>query len=77
MPLAYGPQNKFLTRLEQNPTVDKKVAITLPRLYFEMSGINYDSSSKIAPTQKYNRVKAGTTDEVQVQYVPVPYKHLL
>ena len=37
VPLAYGPQNKFLTRLEQNPTVDKKVAITLPRLYFEKS----------------------------------------
>ena len=73
VPLAYGPQNKFLTRLEQNPSVDKKIAITLPRLYFEMSGINYDSSRKIAPTQKYKTVKPGTTDELQVQYVPVPY----
>ena len=72
VPLAYGPQNKFLTRLEQNPTVDKKVAITLPRLYFEMSGITYDSSRKIAPTQKYKTIIQGE-DEVRIQYVPVPY----
>ncbi len=72
VPLAYGPQNKFLTRLEQNPSVDKKVAITLPRLYFELSGMNYDSSRKIAPTQKYKTIVAGT-DEVRIQYVPVPY----
>ena len=72
VPLAYGPQNKFLTRLEQNPTVDKKVAITLPRLYFEMSGITYDSSRKIAPTQKYKTIVQGS-DEIRIQYVPVPY----
>jgi len=72
VPLAYGPQSKFLTRLEQNPSVDKKVAITLPRLYFEMSGINYDSSRKIAPTQKYRTV-IQDSKEVRVQYVPVPY----
>ena len=39
VPLAYGPKNKFLTRLEQNPDVGNKVAITLPRLYFEMQGL--------------------------------------
>ena len=74
VPLAYGPQNKFLTRLEQNPTVDKKVAITLPRLYFEMSGITYDSTRKIAPTQKYRTLAGvGEENEVRMQYVPVPY----
>ena len=74
VPLAYGPQNKFLTRLEQNPSVDKKVAITLPRLYFEMSGITYDSTRKIAPTQKYRTIAGvGEENEVRMQYVPVPY----
>ena len=50
VPLAYGPKGKFLARLEQNPDVDKKVAITLPRLYFEMTSISYDTTRKIAPT---------------------------
>ena len=44
--IGYGPKNKFLTRLEQNPEVGRKVAIQLPRLYFEMTGINYDAARK-------------------------------
>jgi len=73
VPLAYGPKNKFLTRLEQNPDVDKKVAITLPRLYFEMTGINYDNARKTVPTQKYKTVINDDGTEVKMQYVPVPY----
>ena len=73
VPLAYGPKNKFLTRLEQNPDVDKKVAITLPRLYFEMTGINYDGARKTAPTQKYKTVISDDGTEIKMQYVPVPY----
>ena len=56
VPLAYGPKNKFLTRLEQNPDVDNKVAITLPRLYFEMTNISYDTSRKITATQVLRRL---------------------
>ena len=73
VPLAYGPKNKFLTRLEQNPDVDKKVAITLPRLYFEMTGITYDGARKTAPTQKYKTVINDDGTEIKMQYVPVPY----
>lgn len=73
VPLGYGPKNKFLTRLEQNPEVGRKVAITLPRLYFEMTGINYDSARKTSPIQKYRTVVADNGNEIRVQYVPVPY----
>jgi hypothetical protein len=73
VPLGYGPKNKFLTRLEQNPEVGRKVAIQLPRLYFEMTGINYDNARKTSPIQKYRTVVADNGNEVRVQYVPVPY----
>ena len=73
VPLGYGPKNKFLTRLEQNPEVGRKVAIQLPRLYFEMTGINYDSARKTSPIQKYRTVVNDNGNEVRVQYVPVPY----
>jgi len=73
VPLGYGPKNKFLTRLEQNPEVGRKVAIQLPRLYFEMTGINYDNARKTSPIQKYRTVVAENGNEVRVQYVPVPY----
>ena len=73
VPLAYGPKNKFLTRLEQNPDVGRKVAITLPRLYFEMTGIDYDPARKTSPIQKYKAIIDDNGNEVKVQYVPVPY----
>ena len=78
VPLAYGPKQKFLYRLQGNPTDGKKVAITLPRLYFEMTGIDYDPSRKTPATQKYKAIipDAGSeanAKEVRTQYVPVPY----
>ena len=32
VPLAYGPTQKFLARLEQSPDLNKPVQITLPRM---------------------------------------------
>jgi len=72
VPLAYGPKQKFLVRLEENAS-SSKVAITLPRLYFEMTGIDYDSTRKTSPIQKYKTIIDGNGNEVRVQYVPVPY----
>jgi len=73
VPLAYGPQEKFLYRLDENPTGTKRVAITLPRMYFEMTGVSYDSSRKTSPIQKYKTIINDNGTEVRVQYVPVPY----
>lgn len=73
VPLAYGPKQKFLTRLEQNPDVGRKVAITLPRLYFELSGITYDPSRKTSPVQKFRTSVDEDGKEVKTQYVPIPY----
>lgn len=73
VPLAYGPKQKFLTRLEQNPDVGRKVAITLPRLYFELSGITYDPSRKTSPVQKFRTTVDEDGKEVKTQYVPIPY----
>ena len=72
VPLAYGPKQKFVVRLEENRS-NTKVAITLPRLYFEMTSIDYDSSRKTSPIQKYKTIINDNGGEVRVQYVPVPY----
>ena len=60
-------------RLQGNPTDGRKVAITLPRIYFEMTGIDYDASRKTPATQKYKTVINDNGNEVRTQYVPVPY----
>ena len=71
VPLAYGPKQKFLVRLTDTST--SKVSITLPRLYFEMTGIDYDPTRKTSPIQKYKTIIDDNGGEVRVQYVPVPY----
>jgi len=73
VPLAYGPKQKFIYRLQGNPTDGRKVAITLPRIYFEMTGIDYDAARKTPATQKYKTVINDNGNEVRTQYVPVPY----
>ena len=70
VPLAYGPKQKFLARLEGQPELNKKVAITLPRISFELSGLSYDSSRKLSPIT-VDKVKDGKN--VRQIYTPVPY----
>ena len=74
VPLAYGPKQKFLTRLREDPNLNKKVALTLPRIGFEISGISYDASRKLNSIQKFkktNNSEDGKT--LSSQYMPVPY----
>ena len=47
VPLAYGPTQKFLARIEQSPDLNKPFAITLPRMSFEFTGLTYDPTRKV------------------------------
>ena len=72
VPLAFGPKQKFLVRLREDPNIAKSVAITLPRIGFEIGAISYDPARKLNKIQKVK--KAGTSgNKVDTQYMPVPY----
>ena len=71
VPLAYGPRQKFLARITEQPDLNKKVAITLPRLSFEMTGVSYDATRKLGAVTKSLKPKDSGT--VTKQFVPVPY----
>ena len=72
VPLAYGPKAKFLARLDQVPDpTNKRVQITLPRISFEINGLEYDSTRKVSPTQKV-RI-ASTSEKNKNMFMPVPY----
>tara|TARA_B100002019_G_scaffold283557_1_gene290094 strand:+ start:392 stop:1183 length:792 start_codon:yes stop_codon:yes gene_type:complete len=74
VPLAYGPKQKFLARLDQVPDpTNKRVQITLPRISFEIKGINYDSSRKVSPTQKIKIAKSDDASKNKNVFMPVPY----
>ena len=74
VPLAYELKQKWLARLTEDPNLSKKVAVTLPRIGFEISGISYDSSRKQNKVIKVKKVADGTDKEqVKSGFMPVPY----
>lgn len=73
VPLAYGPTQKFLARLEQSPDLNKPVQITLPRMSFEFTGLTYDSSRKATTTQTFTLKSTSNGTETKKAYLPVPY----
>jgi len=74
IPLAYGPRDKTLARLEQDPNLDREVAITLPRMSFEWIGLNYATERKLNTIRK-NVYTANSNEQskLRTMYNPVPY----
>ncbi len=75
VPLAYGPMEKFLARVEAESDLDKRrpTQIQLPRISFELKSISYDASRKLGPTQVCRTAKSGETEKSYTHYLPVPY----
>lgn len=74
VPLAYGPTQKFLARLNQSPEdLNNPVQITLPRMSFEFVGLSYDSSRKVTTTQSFLVPLKTDGSTVTKAFMPVPY----
>ena len=73
VPLAYGPREKFLVRLNEDADLTKQVAITLPRIGFEIQNLEYDSARKLNRVQRFKKVKGANAKQLDAQYMPVPY----
>ena len=74
VPLAYGPKEKFLVRLRADADLSSKVAITLPRIGFEIQNLAYDGTRKLSRVQKFKKVNTGnSTRTLDTQFMPVPY----
>lgn len=70
VPLAYGPIQKFLARLDQQPNLNNPIQITLPRMSFEMTSIEYDGTRKASVTQTFKATDGASLKQV---FMPVPY----
>ena len=73
VPLAYGPQQKWLVRLNEDADLSKQVAITLPRIGFEIQQLSYDPARKLNRVQKFKKIKTGKSNTLESQFMPVPY----
>lgn len=72
VPIHYGPFQKFLAKLEQDPNLSAP-AMTLPRMSFEITGISYDSSRKLSTLLRNCAVNPNDPDTKITQFVGTPY----
>jgi hypothetical protein len=74
VPISYGPYQKFLARLIQDPNLDQKSAITLPRMAFEIMSMNYDGQRKVGSlTKSLPNAEFQTESGRNLRYAPAPY----
>lgn len=71
VPIVYATKELYVRRLEDDPTLSKKVSMTLPRMSFEMSGLTYDASRK--QNTNFKNFAKTPNGSVIAQYNPVPY----
>lgn len=73
VPLEYSPKQKSIQRVTADPTLNRDISATMPRLGFEMTGLTYAGSRKLNSSTKIVRgVDTGGKDFGYV-YAPVPY----
>jgi hypothetical protein len=76
VPLSYAPFQKVLSRLTQDPDLlnSTKSAVSLPRMSFEITNMQYDSTRKLASSLKMRKeLKTETNSARNFVYAATPY----
>ncbi len=71
LPIELANKSKWYRRKEEDPNLDRKQAIILPRAAYEMTKMEYDPSRKLNKTLKF-QTNTGTSSKEFVRS-PVPY----
>lgn len=75
IPLAYAPKQKFISRVQVVEEQDRNIEVILPRMAFEMTGIQYDATRKMNSINQNCALVDSTT--ALRQYSPVPYNVMI
>jgi hypothetical protein len=73
VPIAYGPKEKWLSRITQDPSLNRTINIVLPRMGFEIMQLTYAATRALPATQKNYKSIGSNDNSLKSQYVPVPY----
>ena len=74
VPLTYGPKDKMLARVVQDPNIDRPTATyPLPMISFEMSSFNYDGTRKLKTITRFAHNNPNDSNQRNYDFVPVPY----
>ena len=76
VPLSYAPKRNFISRLESmnnGEQAERRVAIKLPRMSFEITSITYDNTRQLNKMNTLNKVLSGSTVSRQKIFSHTPY----
>lgn len=73
VPVSPGHAEKWLRRLQEDPNLSGRTQITLPRIGFEMTSLQYDPSRKLATMNQFSANQTGSIEDYATAYTPVPY----
>jgi len=76
VPLSYAPKRSFLERLEEmsnGEEAERRVAIKLPRMSFEITSIAYDATRQLPKVNGFGGIVSSGNDSQRRMYVGVPY----
>jgi len=73
VPISYGPKQRFIARLEQDPTLNKETALTLPRMSFEVVDFEYDPQRKLPTMNTFINQNTIYDNKMDTTFAPVPY----
>ena len=77
VPLSYAPKRNFLSRLEEmsrGEAAERRVAIKLPRMSFEITSLAYDQSRQLNKTQTISKPLDGSVNKRTKIFTATPYQ---
>ena len=73
VPLSYAPFQKILARVEQDASLNRQSAITLPRMSFEITSMQYDGERRISVRHKIPKSLRESDSSLNYVYAGAPY----
>lgn len=73
VPISYGPKERWMVRLTQDPNLDRDVSITLPRISYELMSTVYAPDRKLNTMQKVTLPSLVDSGKAMSGFSAVPY----
>jgi len=76
VPLSYAPRRDFISRLNEmnnGEDAERRVAMKLPRMSFEIVSLVYDASRQLPKSNNFSKTIATSVNDRRKMYVSAPY----
>lgn len=75
VPIVYAQKEKFYNRIKGDPNLLKSIQVSLPRISFEITGVDYDPIRKQNSLIRNTNYATATNTTQKSQYMGVPYNY--